>query len=61
MQIMTLVAMEKPPTTNADDIRDEKVSSPSSISMCFHIVQQSSFSAIWRERGLIHLMGYFFD
>ena len=25
MQIMTLVAMEKPPTTNADDIRDEKV------------------------------------
>ena len=26
MQIMTIVAMEKPPTTNADDIRDEKVS-----------------------------------
>ena len=27
MQIMTLVAMEKPPSTNADDIRDEKVCS----------------------------------
>eukprot|EP00794_Sanderia_malayensis_P006121 gene6121-6825_t len=25
MQIMTLIAMEKPPTTNADDIRDEKL------------------------------------
>ena len=25
MQIMTIVAMEKPPTTSADDIRDEKV------------------------------------
>jgi len=25
MQIMTLVAMDKPPTTNADDIRDEKL------------------------------------
>lgn len=25
MQILTLVAMEKPPTTNAEDIRNEKV------------------------------------